>query len=212
ATDGQAAPRGAGFEPNAYTNVIFAFPRVPACSFSGLGQIGGRFPWLNGGLGANRHELGHNLSLRHSHLSTCSDEPVGTSCTRTEYGDRFDVMGSGGLLEFHGSYRLALGWIDPSDMITVSPADGAGTIGLYSVEAGFGPRILRIRLPGSSNSIFVERREAIGPFDSGLRQFPFITNGVPVYVGGNTNFREQSLVSIYGTGATTSPLQFEDSL
>jgi hypothetical protein len=209
ATQAQAAARAAGYEPNDYNNVVFAFPRVSACTWSGLGQVPGRFTWLNGSLSAARHELGHNLGLRHSHFRSCDGpEPLAGNCTNVEYGDSFDVMGNGGLAGFHGPYRAAVGWIPVSDVVTINSDT---TVGLYPIATPSGARVLQVRLPGSSNSLWIEQRTADGEFDSVLSRFPALATGLPIYVG--ANMRENWLVDVYQTSrAADAPLQFGDTL
>jgi hypothetical protein len=210
-TQAEEAARAVGYEPNSYDHVVITFPRVASCGWAGLAQVPGRYVWLNNTISrsAATHELGHNLGLLHSHSRRCSDDPLTGTCSAMEYGDIFDVMGSGAA-EYHASFRTYLGWIPSSDVLSISAQDGDTTAVLRSPETPYGTRVLRVQR-GAGDDFFVEAREAIG-FDSVLTQYPAVLNGVTVYIG--PSFRSQSLVDIGYTTVTRTdaPLQFGDTL
>lgn len=212
-TQAQAAARTAGYEPNNYDHVVITFPRASGCGWSGLGQVPGRITWLNNTVSrsVSTHELGHNLGLAHSHSRRCSESPLTGSCSTSEYGDRFDVMGSGGAAHYHGSYRTYLGWIPSSDVSTVTPSTSDVVVTLRSAESASGTRVLRVQRGATNEYFHVEAREAIG-YDSVLGTYPLLLNGVAVYLG--TTWRDQSIVDIGYTTATVadSPLVFGDTL
>lgn len=86
-----------------YDRVAVVFARtgsIPGNQFTwaGLGDIGGTFTWFNGNfsLYVVSHELGHNYGLRHANLWQVSDgNPVSPAGTSHEYGDIYDIMGTG---------------------------------------------------------------------------------------------------------------------
>ena len=126
-----------------------------------------------------------------------------------EYGDIFEVMGSGAA-EYHGSFRRYLGWIPDSDVMSADAQQGDVTAVLRSSETPYGARVLQIQR-ATGDYLFVEGREAIG-FDVVLEQYPAVLAGVTVYVG--PSLRSQSLVDIGFTTPTRAdaPLLFGDTL
>ena len=198
-TQAQAAATAAGYNPASYNHIVIAFPRVPACNWSGLGQVPGRITWLNNAMnhGVAVHELGHNLGLLHSHSRRCTVNPLQGSCTDTEYGDRFDVMGNaGGRAHYHASYRSYVGWIPAADRALVTPNMGAVVVDIYSAASPFGTRIIQVRRGGGqTNSLYIEWREAFG-YDSVLSSYPVLLNGVAIYLAANNNFRDQTVIDI----------------
>lgn len=125
-TQALAAATTAGDSPGSYDHVMIVFPYTTACSWAGLGQVGGKITWINGFFqndavvdsAVAAHEIGHNLGVQHASSLACtqpSADPsvavlTSTSCTLPlsssnpsasdvpvmEYGDPFDMMGTMG--------------------------------------------------------------------------------------------------------------------
>jgi len=141
------------------------------------------------------HEHGHNLGLSHSNSLDFGAIPLGpldytasnpgtlqpapppptahtsngsTEAVNTEYGDPFSVMGYIGP---RGPYQAIerfhyLGWASPSDTRLVSQS---GTFTIKPMESVSGTRALRVlRDPYSASFLWIEYRQPVGVYDSGL--------------------------------------------
>lgn len=104
------------------------------------------------------HELGHSLGLRHARGLECGTTYLGSSCTYTEYGDQFDVMG--GTYNYVGHYgaynKEFLGWI-PSNQVRVITASGRYTIRSLETVAST-VQSLKIAIPGTTDYYNIENR------------------------------------------------------
>lgn len=126
------------------------------------------------------HELGHQLGAAHANSWSCGAGQVlyGT-CVHKEYGNNFDVMGTGGAdvfksgsasygLHFNAFYKDLFGWL-PDSTLTVTQT---GTYTLSPLESSSGMRIAKIKPPFLSNTpYYLEYRRAIG-FDRALQNNP----------------------------------------
>jgi hypothetical protein len=108
------------------------------------------------------------------------------SCTSVDYGDQFDVMGSGnGPTHFNAVQKELLGWLDygASPPITEVTASGTYTIDPYE-SVGTAPKALRIKT-AANDWLYVEYRRPIG-FDSYLSTNASVMNGVLVHLFDNS--------------------------
>ena len=140
-----------GTDLSSYTHFYYVWPRAN-CSDGGKGRLRAGWAWINGWPSRAHyvvtHELGHNLGIAHASLTRCTlggrRVALGGTCKYTEYGNKFDLMGSGYLL---GVYeRMIAGWIEDDELpqyeapgvyeLTLNPVE-------YSESAVKGARVVR---------------------------------------------------------------------
>jgi Gametolysin peptidase M11/NPCBM-associated, NEW3 domain of alpha-galactosidase len=161
-----------GVSVSSYPRRVYAFPQFSACSWWGLGSVGGNpsRAWINGSLQLRvlGHEMGHNLGLYHSHSLACA----AGSCTASEYGDTHDIMGSSAG-HYNAYQKERLGWLNYniSPPITTVTTDGVYWAARYETQ-DTDPKALKIfkgidPSTGKNAYYYVEYRAGVG-FDSGL--------------------------------------------
>jgi hypothetical protein len=195
----------AGVNLASYQHVVYAFPRVTECGWAGLAEMPGSHVWINGSfvLRTLAHELSHNLGVHHAASLNCSNGGVrvalGSSCTYSEYGDPFDVMGQGGR---HTSawHKGQIGWINPLAQQTVT-ASGTYTISPLEWAAG-GVQSLRVQRGTSANYLYLEYRRPYGSsFDNFSVSDP-VVNGVTIRMA--PDYRTINLSYLIDTTPATS--------
>ena len=183
AAEAAARTLGAAYDAAAYQFVVYVFPRVSACGWTGLAYVG--FPrkaWING-VNAFRtstiaHEMGHNFGLLHAASLRCSGAPIGGSCSSSEYGDPFDAMGNQRAMHYNAMQKSKLAWIS-SSAVKIH-AGGSATYALSPLEvAGAATYAIKIPTAASNRTYWVEFRQPIG-FDTPLAGFP--NNGAQIRV------------------------------
>jgi len=182
ATAAKSAAAADGFIQNNYDVIIYGFPQTSACSWWGLGTVGGTLAqsWVNGSyqLRVAGHEFGHNLGRSHASSYACTDTsgaPVVLSptCTTSEYGDPFDIMGASTNhfnIYFKGRYiNTTPTWLTSSNTLTVTVD---GNYPLMPIEK-YSSGVQSIRVPRTytngvpSQYYYLEYRQPTG-FDSNL--------------------------------------------
>ena len=131
----------------------------------------GKYSWLNGSGGMSlrvmSHELGHNVGTHHASSMSCTVSGVRvslaqrSSCTSSEYGDPFTVMGSSSNYQHTNFSRGNFGWLQAANTQTVT---ASGDYTLSPVEGGTGVVALRIQRT-SSTYLTLEFRQPSGTFD-----------------------------------------------
>jgi hypothetical protein len=175
----RAAAQAAGVNLTGYAHVIHYFPRSPNCGWSGVGQLPGRYTWINGSSSSTiAHELGHNFGVHHASSLTCLDSAgarvsISGSCTSSEYGDPYDVMGRG-YRHMNAYQKGRLGFLEAANTVT-APAGGTFTIAPLEQKAT-GAQVLRIPIRATAPPLYyyVEFRQP-SVFDAFAAGSPAIT-------------------------------------
>ncbi|CAN5686015.1 hypothetical protein BH23CHL7_BH23CHL7_13480 [soil metagenome] len=190
----RTAAAASGVNLSSFTNYVYAYPKVDACPWGGLGSVNGPHSWINGTAKMNlyvaTHELGHNFGSHHAATLRCTKNGVrvafSSNCTSNEYGDPFDIMGGMGSYSstFHVNTwaRRQIAALTTADQKTVT------LNGVYSVAtaqvAGGGPRILRVLRP-AGDYYYLEYRQPYGLFDTWTTGAP-VVNGVSIRIAPDT--------------------------
>ncbi len=117
-----------------------------------------------GGTGIDKstviHEVGHNMGLGHSNLVVCA-----ATCSSSEYGDFWDVMGKGivgydspGQLNIRSKW--ALGFVDATQvpLVEIGSAATLSTVRTLAQINSYGTVGYRIKDPVTGEILFVENR------------------------------------------------------
>jgi hypothetical protein len=194
-----------GFNPADYQHVMYVFPNVSTCGWSGLGELPGKYTWINGGdngvltVRVTGHELSHNLGLHHAGSWNCLGAsgqmvPISGNCSLSEYNDPFDVMGSWGSRHSSGWHLQQLGLLQPSNVQTVT---ASGTYTLTSASAPTSaPTTLRIpsrysTTGGVKDWYYLEIRKPGGVFENFAASDP-VANGVSIRLNDDPSRLTQS--------------------
>jgi hypothetical protein len=176
-----AAATAAGVNVAGYRRLVYVFPYVSFCGFSGASNVGGNpsHTYLNGDLTTHvvSHELGHAFGLRHSHFLFCGSAIIGTlsTCTKVEYGDPSDVMGAitDYAAHFNAFQKETLGWLNYGTSPAMITATTSGTYSIQPFEAvGSAPKAIKIfqavdSASGMNTYFYLEARKGTG-YDSYL--------------------------------------------
>ncbi len=169
-SQGNARAAAAGYNLASYNFVLWVFPSISACGWNGLGYVGGSGAWINGtgsmGLLVAAHELGHNFGVLHAHSYDCGTVTIAPSgCTRSEYGDRFDVMGNSRAGHFNAQFKDSFGWL-PAGSVRAHPG-GTATYTIGALETP-GQSMYAVKIPTTmpARTYWIEWRNRAG-FDAG---------------------------------------------
>lgn len=150
-------------------------------TYSGLASTGGSQQWIQGSASTATliHEFGHNYGILHASFWKTTDGSVVGTGTSEEYGDTFDLMGSGPNRAHHFGPRgkHALNWISSSQVNALS---SAGHSGIYRIHRFDHPdttgekRALRIAKGPGSDFYWVGYRPGV-PGNPWLQSGAFLT-------------------------------------
>jgi hypothetical protein len=195
----QQAASDDGVDLYSYDNVMFVFPPTD-CNWAGMAMMPGPYSWINGSPEpwVTAHEMGHNLGLNHANAYSCTSGgapvTISDSCVSMEYGDPFDVMGSGGAHHESGWHLQKLGVLQSSNVETISQS------GTYTMRAALAqtsePTTLRIPRTTSGGSVldwyYLEVRKAGGVFENDYLSSEPALNGVMIRVNDDPSVMTQS--------------------
>ena len=201
ANQANQAAAAAGVDLASYDYIAYGFPES-SCGWAGLAYMPGKYSWLNGlggmSLRVMAHELGHNVGTHHASSMSCTVSGVrvslatnASSCTSSEYGDPFTVMGSSSKLQHTNLSRGNFGWLQAANTQTVT---SSGDYLLRPIEyASTGVQALRIQRT-SGTYLTLEFRQPSGTFDDFPATYA-IAMGVMVRVtAGYTTLTQSQLV------------------
>jgi hypothetical protein len=186
ATQAEAAASAAGVDLSGYTNVVYAFPHASSCGWAGLGEMPGSHSWNNGAMGLRvvAHELGHNFGVHHASSLSCTSGAVrvsiSTTCSSSEYGDPFSVMGSGASTHNNAVHLGQFGWLAASEIQNAVPG---GPYQLGSILDGppSSARLLRIAR-GNGTWLYLDLRSVHPPYFDDFDPSDPAVNGVTVRI------------------------------
>ena len=115
--------------------VAFKFFGMSSGSLTYAGLAGGGSMWLQGSFNTRviTHELGHCYGLGHAKFWMTSDGSVVGAGTSVEYGDVFDIMGSGPSPQghYHVQGKSRLNWLTTNQWTVVT---NSGTFRIYRLD------------------------------------------------------------------------------
>ncbi len=200
ASQARSKATAAGVNLAAYQHIIYAFPQAASCGWAGLAYLPGSSSWINGAMTLRvvSHELSHNLGVHHASTLACSTGTFTGSCSQSEYGDPFTVMGAAQTRLHVNWHRAQLGWLADVQTVTAS-----GSYVLAPAEFGGTPRLLRIAR-GDGTYLNLEYRQPTAPFDA-FAAGDAVVNGVSIRIAPDTSSIVQSkLVDARPSTATFS--------
>ena len=179
-TAAENAAKARGYNVAGYSAILYVFNNVSGCGWSGLAYVGYARAWSNNttNLLVIAHELGHNFGLAHAASLDCGANVIdATTCTSSEYGDPYDVMGNNRAMHFSSAQKSVLNWLPAGTVSTHTT--GTATYTLSPLETAGGSHYA-VKVPVAANRTYwIEYRQPIG-FDAGLSSFP--NNGAQIRV------------------------------
>ncbi len=199
-----------GVNLDSYDNVIYAFPSMN-CWAPAWAEIVGKQSWINGtynlysqpfpsaslantNVGMVIHELGHNLGMNHASSYSCHDSngksvslDKPSNCSRSEYGDPFDVMGYDYFYsrQLNGFHKGQIGLFLPTNKAQVTKT---GNYNIFPIERNLPNNIQSLRIPAGIDPLtgkkifyYLEYRQQFGKFDNFNSKDPAV-NGVGVRI------------------------------
>ncbi len=178
AVDKYMATVGTATDPRTLYDTVGIYFTEIGYSWAGLASVGGQRMWIENttSSGVILHEFGHNYGLSHANYwvhdatNAASTDPVDPTGEDDEYGDEFDVMGSGSTEDghFHMGAKQFLGWIQSNAWDDLSTNTDNGTYRVYRIDGGSrnGLQALRIGKSDTSDHYWVGYRNNYSDLES----------------------------------------------
>ena len=206
----RVAAKARGYDHDDYDFDMVVTAGKPTASFGGVGYVGFRGCWLANSqwnLGVASHELGHNVGLNHANYwDSPSSNPIDSAGTSVEYGDSFDIMGSGGNTDmrrhFNAREKNLLNWVPNA---SIFQAGASGTYRIYAMDKRASgtanlPRAIRIDRLNSADDWWIEYRQLYAASNTSAK------NGVWLRWGQSGNNKTNLIDMIPGGSKADSPL------
>lgn len=163
--EARALAQSAGYNLANYAKFVYVFPRLPGCGWDGLG--GGANAWINENISllVIGHELGHTFGLGHASSLDCGADVVGTTCSRSEYGDPYEIMGNQRASHFSAPYKQGLGYFLNNELRTHGRGSATYELGALATP-GRSTYAVRV-LASPTRTYWLEWRQPIG-FDANV--------------------------------------------
>jgi chitodextrinase len=190
----KAAIEARGVDLSTYTNFMYVFPQTSACPWRGMGYLPGPTTWINGApsLRTSAHELGHNFGVHHASSLRCTSNGVrvalSATCTVSEYGDPFSIMGASPNRHSTNIGLVQMGYIGATSTRTIV---ASGTYTLTQASAGGGVRIFGIPR-GDGSWIYLAYRRPYGTYFDNFSSSDPGVKGVIIRLGGSWTTITQS--------------------
>ena len=197
-TEARFLAQQAGYNLANYAKQVYIFPSLPGCGWAGLG--GGSQAWINqaASLLVIGHELGHTFGMGHASSLDCGTQVIGGTCTRSEYGDPFEIMGNQRAAHLNAIHKDALGYFGAGEVKTHPGGTATYTLSALEVQGG---STYAVKVPASARrNYWLEWRQPVG-FDAALGLGA--TNGALVHLGYPTDYSCDTCV-LDMTPATTT--------
>lgn len=125
---------GSDYNYDDFDRVILLFTRIQ--TYPGWTYLGGKQIWINGGFSGTivAHEIGHTYGAGHAnHWAANTESPVDANASIIEYGDVYDIMGTGDITvtDFSPFFKTLFGWMPSNQVQTVTQS---GTYRLQSFD------------------------------------------------------------------------------
>ena len=203
ASQARSKATAAGVNLSAYQYVVYAFPQATSCGWAGLAYLPGTSSWINGAMTLRvvSHEVSHNLGVHHASTLACTTGGLrttfGGSCSQSEYGDPFTVMGGAQTRHHVNWHRAQLGWLPDVQTVTTS-----GTYLLTPAEFSGTPRLVRVAR-GDGTYLNLEFRQPWGTLFDDFSASDPVVNGVSIRIAPATSSIVQSKLVDANPSTTT---------